>query len=61
MRRAVLVMLLAFVGVWVALLLGGCGSGSGPLVGSGVEAPAPSGFAGYCARHLERAECGGTQ
>lgn len=43
-----------------SLMLAGCPK-SGTLQGSGVEAPAPYGFADYCARHPERAECGGTQ
>ena len=53
MRRAVLILA-------ACTLLAGCPK-SGTLQGSGVEAPAPYGFSDYCARHPERAECGGTQ
>jgi hypothetical protein len=60
MNRAILILLLAFFGVWAALLLGGCHH-SGPLKSSGEEAPAPYGFVDYCNRHPDRAECGGTQ
>lgn len=60
MKRAVLILLLTGFGLAVALVLGGCG-GSGLLKGSGIDAPAPSGFVDYCARHPQRAECGGTE
>lgn len=42
MIRAVLILLLAFVGVWAALLLGGCATGPAPIE-IGAEAPPPPG------------------
>lgn len=43
-----------------SLMLAGCPH-SGILKGSGDSAQAPVGFADYCLRHPERAECGGTK
>lgn len=44
MKRAVLILLLAFVGVWAALLLGGCVTLGGPTPFElGDEAPPPAG------------------
>lgn len=60
MKRAALILILTFVGVWLAILLGGC-AGSQRLESSGDRAAAPYGFVDYCNRHPERAECGGTQ
>jgi hypothetical protein len=42
MIRAVLILLLAFIGVWAALLLGGCATGPTPFE-TGAEAPPPMG------------------
>ena len=41
-------------------LLLGCRTPS-VLQGSGIDAPAPSGFVDYCLRYPQRAECGGTE
>lgn len=60
MKRMVLMLVMAIVGVWIALALGGC-AGPQLLKGSGVPAAAPGGFVDYCNRHPERAECGGAQ
>ena len=56
MGRAALILLLAFVGVWAALLLGGCASPQ-RLDGSGSVAPTPFGHAVACAKDPALAGC----
>ena len=43
MRRAVLILLPAFIGVWAALLLGGCTTAGPAPIEIGAEAPPPAG------------------
>jgi hypothetical protein len=43
MKRAVLIVLLAFIGVWAALLLGGCATTGPTPFELGDEAPPPMG------------------
>lgn len=57
MIRAVLILLLAFIGVWAALLLGGCTSKPVRITGSGVEAPPPIGYIVWCAEQPNDPMC----
>lgn len=56
MKRAALILIFTFVGVWLAIVLGGCAPAQA-LKGSGTIAPPPAGHAVACAKDPALPNC----